>query len=67
MSTTVVKTVTFRNDNKLIDKDNQEIPAESIILCLRALFKVTDSGLSHVVGKIDDNTYCQPQVYPLTK
>ena len=57
MSTTIVKTVTLRNDNKLIDKDNQEIPVESIIHCLGALFKVTNSGLSHVVGKIDDNTY----------
>ena len=57
MSTTVVKTVTLRNDNKLIDEDNQGIPPESIIHCLGALFKITDSGLSHVVGKIDDNTY----------
>ena len=57
MSTTVVKTVTLRNDDKLIDEDNKEIPAESIIHCCRALFKVTDTGLSHVVGKIDDNTY----------
>ena len=57
MSTAIVKTVTLRNDEKLIDKDNQEISAESIIPCLGALFKVTDSGLSHVVGKIDDNTY----------
>ena len=57
MSTTVVKTITLRNDDKLIDEDNQEIPLESIIHCLGALFKVTDSGLSHVVGKIDDNTY----------
>ena len=57
MSTTVVKTVTLRNDDKLIDKDNKEIPAESIIHCLGALFKVADSGLSHIVGKIDDNTY----------
>ena len=57
MSTTVVKTITLRNDDKLIDEDNQEIPLESTIHCLRALFKVTDSRLSHVVGKIDDNTY----------
>ena len=57
MSTAVVKTITLRNDNKLINKDNQEILAESIIHCLGTLFKVTDSGLSHIVGKIDDNTY----------
>ena len=57
MSTTVVKTITLRNDNKFVDEDNQEIPLESIIHCLGALYKVTDSGLSHVVGKIDDNTY----------
>ena len=57
MSTAVVKTITLKNDDKLINEDNQEIPAESIINCLGALFKATDSGLSHVVGKIDDNTY----------
>ena len=57
MSTTVVTTVTLRSDDKFVDEDNQEIPLESIIHCLGALFKVTDSGLSHVVGKIDDNTY----------
>ena len=57
MSTTVVKNATFRNDDTLIDEDNQEIPVESIIHCLGALFKVTNSGLSHVVGKIDDDTY----------
>ena len=38
-------------------KDNQEIPIDSIIHCLGSLFKLTNSGLSHVVGKIDDNTY----------
>ena len=48
MSTTVVKTITLRNDDTLIDEDNQEIPVESIIHCLGALFKVTNSGLSHV-------------------
>ena len=57
MSTTIVKSITLRNDNKFVDEENQEIPLESIIYCLGALFKVTDSGLSHVVGKIDDNTY----------
>ena len=57
MSTTIVKTIILRNDNTLIDEDNQEIPVESIIHCLGALLKVTNSGLSHVVGKIDDNTY----------
>ena len=57
MSTTIVKTITLRNDNTLIDKVNQEIPVESIIHCLGALFKVTNSGLSHVVGNIGDDTY----------
>ena len=30
---------------------------KTIIHCLGSLFKLTESGLSHVVGKIDDNTY----------
>ena len=55
MSTTVVKTATLRTDNTLIDEDNQEIPVESIIHCFRALFKVTNSVLSHVIGKIEDD------------
>ena len=57
MSMTVVKTVTLRNDNTLVDENNQEIPVETNIHCLGALFKVTSSGLNHVVGKIDDDTH----------
>ena len=45
------------NDNKFVSEDNQEIPIGSIIHCLGSLFKLTNSGLSHVVGKIDDHTY----------
>ena len=52
----VVKTVTLRTDDMLVDENNQEIPVETIIHCLGALFKVTSSGLNHV-GKIDDDTY----------
>ena len=44
-------------DDKFVGKDNQEIPLDSIIHCLRSLFKLTNSGISHVVGKIDDSTY----------
>ena len=54
MSTTVVKTVTLRNDDTFVDENNQEIPVETIVHCLGALFKVTSSGLNHVVGKIND-------------
>ena len=57
MSTTVVKTITLRTDDMLVDKNNQEIPVDTIVHCLGALFKVTSSGLNHVVGKIDDDTY----------
>ena len=41
----------------LLNENNQEIPVDTIIHCLGALFKVTSSGLNHVVGKIDDDTY----------
>ena len=54
---TVVKTVTLRTDDMLVDKNNQEIPVDIIIHCLGVLFKVTSSGLNHVIGKIDDDTY----------
>ena len=63
MSTIIVKTITLRNDDMLIHKDNQEIPVEFIIHCLGTLFKVTNSGLSHAVGKIDDNTYFDDPKY----
>ena len=54
---TVVKTITLRTKDKLIDENNPEIPVDTIIHCLGALFKVTNLGLSHVVGIIDDDTY----------
>ena len=57
MSTPVAKTITLRTDDTLVDENNQEIPVDAIIHCCGALFKVTSSGLSHVVGKIDDDTY----------
>ena len=49
--------VILRGDNKFVSEDNQEIPIDSIIHCLGSLFKLTNSGLNHVVGKIYDNTY----------
>ena len=57
MSTTNLKTVILRDDKKFVSEDNQEIQIDSIIHCLGSLFKLTNSGLSHVVGKIDDNSY----------
>ena len=44
-------------DDTLINENNQEIPVDAIVHCLRALFKVTNSGLSHFVVKINDDTY----------
>ena len=47
-------------DDKIIV--TKETPKDYIIHCLGSLFKITDSGLSRVVGKIDDNTYfAEPQ------
>ena len=57
MSTLVVKTVTLRTHNTLVDENNQEAPVGTIFHCSGALFKVTNSGISHVVGKINDDTY----------
>ena len=54
---TIVKTITVRTDDMLVDENNQAIPVDAIVHCLGALFKVTNSGLSHVVGKIYDDTY----------
>ena len=63
MSSNAIKTVIVKDD-KFVNKENQEIPKGSIIHCLGSLFKITYSELSHVVGKIDDNTYfADPQIF----
>ena len=43
---TVVKSITLRTDDTLVDENNQEIPVDTIVHCLGALFKVTNSGLN---------------------
>ena len=57
MSSDNLKMVIVKDDKILVNKENQEIPKDSIIHCLGSLFKLTESGLSHVVGKIGNNTY----------
>ena len=57
MSTASIKSIILKDDKTFVSEDNQEIPMDSIIHCLGSLFKLTNSGLSHVVGKIDDHTY----------
>ena len=56
MSTPVVNTVNPRSDYKIVDVDNQEVPVRTVVHCLGALFKVTNSRIKHFVGKIDDST-----------
>ena len=63
MSSNAIKMVIVKDD-KFVNEEDQEIPKDSIIHCLGSLFKITNSGLSHVVGKIDDNTYfMDPQFF----
>ena len=63
MSSNAIKMVIVKDD-KFVNEENQEIPKDSIIHCLGPLFKITNSGLCHVVGKIDDNTYfADPQFF----
>ena len=59
MSTnTEVKKATLSMDKILVDKNNLEIPPNSIIHCLGSLFQVTNAGLRLVIGKkIDNDTY----------
>ena len=57
MSSSNPKTVVIQDNTIIVQGENQEVPEDSIVHCLRSLFKVTSSGLSHVIGKIDDNTY----------
>ena len=64
MSSDNLKIVIVKDDKILVNEENQEIPKDSIIHCLGSLFKLTEWGLSHVVGKIDDNTYfADPQFF----
>ena len=64
MSSGNLKMVIVKDDKIFINEENQEIPKDSIIHCLGSLFKLTESGLSHVVSKIDDNTYfADPQFF----
>ena len=64
MSSNNLKTVTIKDDKIIANEENEEIPKDSIIHCLGSLFKFTDSGLKHVVGKIDENTYfADPQFF----
>ena len=59
MSTaTEVKKAMLSTDKTLVDENNLEIPPNSIIHCLGLLFQVTNTGLSHILGKkIDNDTY----------
>ena len=64
MSSGNLKMVIVKDDKILVNEQNQEISKDPIIHCLGSLFKPTESGLSHVVGKIDDNTYfADPQFF----
>ena len=56
MSSNNLKMVILTDNDKFVGEDNQEILIDSIIHCLGSLIQ-TNSGLSHVVGKIDDHTY----------
>ena len=50
MSTTVeIKKAMLSTDKTLVDKNNLEIPPNSIIHCLGSLFQVSDTGLRHIV------------------
>ena len=54
---TVVKTITLRTNDTLVEENNQKVPVDTIVHCLGVSFKGTSSALNHVVGKIDDDTY----------
>ena len=63
MSTPVVTTINLIDDNKVVDENGQEVPVGTIVHYLGALFKVTNSGIKHFVGNIEDNTYFASQKY----
>ena len=59
MSTSIeIKKTMLSTDKTLVDKNNLEIPPNSIIHCLGSLFQVSVTGLRHIIGKkIDNDTY----------
>ena len=58
LTNTKVKKAMLSMDIILVDKNNLEIPPNSIIHCLGSLFQITNAGLRHVIGKkIDNDTY----------
>ena len=57
MSTSVVNTTELRSDDIIVHENDQKLPVGTVVHCLGALFKVTDSGIRHFVGKIEDNAY----------
>ena len=63
MSTQVVNTVNLRNDDQIVDENDQEVPVGTVVHCLGALFKVANSEIRHFIGKIEDNTYFVDQKY----
>ena len=63
MSTSVVNTTELRSDDKIVDGNNQELPVGTVMYCLGALLKVTDSGNRHFIGKVEDDTYFADQQY----
>ena len=64
MTTSEVNTTRLRSDDIIVDENDQELPVGTVVHCLGALFKVTNSGIRHLVGKIEDNTYfADPQYF----
>ena len=63
MCTSVVNTAKLRSDDKIVDENDQELPVGTVMHCLGALFKGTNSGIRHFIGKIEDNTYFADQQY----
>ena len=59
MSTTIkIKKAMLSPNKTLVDENNLEKEPNSVIHCLGLLFKVSDTGLRHIVGKkIDNDTY----------
>ena len=71
MSTPVVNIFNLTDNNKVVDQNGQEVPVGTIVHCSGVLFKVTNSRIKHLIGKIEGcpQNFCQfaslPQVIAL--
>ena len=55
----MVNTADLRSDDKIADENNQEFPVGTVI----HLFRITNSGIGHFIGKIEDTYFADSKSF----